>query len=375
MNISIIAQLKIKPSNPNSATIYVRGYMNRKAIVAKSTGIKIITKDWDPVNRCMLPGTPNARLINQQLVVKLQEIQAGLLKKEIMGARITRQHVKAAVRGNNAGIDFYHFCTETIATYSNKETRRTYSSEVTKLEQFAAVLYFCDIDYTFLTNYKTYMETKLENHPNTVWKSFKFMNTMIRHAINKGGIILHNPFTEFNRGKYTQGTRAYLTIDHCNAIEKLTMAENITIRTVAVYFLLMAYSGMRWAEARIFDYNKHVVDDERIIMHYQKKDTDVNNKMHHRLRHIALLTIGLPLNLENQVFNRWLKLIATTCNIPVNLTCHVGRHTLGGLLATMNVPIESAKKILGHHSIKSTWIYYHQNPATIDTEMDKLNAL
>jgi len=132
---------------------------------------------------------------------------------------------------------------------------------------------------------------------------------------------------------------------------------------------------MRWAEAKKFNYQTHVVNDERIVMSYQKKDTDVNNKMHHRLKHIVQLTIGLPLTITNQEFNRWLKVIAGTCSIPINLTCHVGRHTLGGLLAKMNVPIERAQKILGHRSIKSTWIYYHQNQQSIDTEMDKLNAL
>lgn len=375
MNISIIAQLKIKKNNPGSAVIYVRGYINRRAVVAKSTGIKIDPAHWNAAERCMEASAPNARLINQKLAMNLQEIQAALLKKEIMGASLNRQHIKEAVKGNNAAVDFYRYCTQKIATYQNKETRRSYTSEVTKLKQFAATLQFIDIDYSFLNAYKTYMQVTLTNKPNTIWKTFKFINTMVRDAIKQGGILQQNPFTEFNRGSYVQNQRPYLTIDHCNEIEKLTTADNPTLRMVAIYFLLMAYSGMRWAEAKKFNYQAHVVDDERIIMNYQKKDTDVNNKMFARLKNITKLTIDLPLTLTNQEFNRWLKIIANSCNIPVNLTCHVGRHTLGGLLAKMNIPIERAQKILGHGSIKSTWIYYHQNQNSIDSEMDKLNAL
>lgn len=375
MNISIIAQLKTKKKTPGTAIIYVRGYINRKAVAAKSTGIKIDPAHWDPDKRCMLPTAPNARLINQKLAMNLQDVQAILLKKEIMGASINRQHIKEAVKGNNGAIDFYGYCMQKIATYSNKETRRHYTSEVTKLQQFAPTLQFSDIDYSFLNGYKTYMQARLGNKPNTIWKSFKFINTVIIDAIKKGGILQQNPFSEFNRGNYVQTQRQYLTIDHCNAIEELTTASNETMRTVAIYFLLMAYSGMRWAEAKKFNYQLHVVNDERIIMSYQKKDTGVNNKMHQRLKHVAKLTIGRPLAITNQEFNRWLKVIASSCNIPVNLTCHVGRHTLGGLLAKMKVPIESAQKILGHRSIKSTWIYYHQNQETIDGEMDKLNVM
>jgi len=174
MNISIIAQLKVKPARPGSAVIYIRGYINRKAVVAKSTGIKIDPAQWDAVNRCLLPGAPNAKLVNQKLAMNLQQIQADLLKKEIMGGSINRQHVKAAVKGNDSSVDFYQFCRAKIATYANKDTRRSYTSELTKLQKFAPVVQFGDINYSFLTGYKVYMQTTLLNKPNTVWKTFKW---------------------------------------------------------------------------------------------------------------------------------------------------------------------------------------------------------
>lgn len=46
------------------------------------------------------------------------------------------------------------------------------------------------------------------------------------------------------------------------------------------------------------------------------------------------------------------------------------------LVAEEEIPLEkTAKVILGHGSIKSTRIYYHQQTSTIDAAMDKLNGL
>jgi integrase/recombinase XerD len=378
-NVSIIAQLKLKKSSSLYGTIIIRGFYNRKPVTSKSTGIKVHIDHWDVSTRSVNNHAPNAKLANTVIQKRIQEMQAQLMKQEIAGHRINRNTVHKAVKGIDDSKDFIAFSLERIRTdYQSKETIRSYEGECTKLQQFKPLISFADIDYSFLSSYKKYMLETLSNDGNTVWKSFKFINTMINKAMAIGGIIHENPFKQFDRGKYIQKQRNYLELTDCISIEnKVALNEDqpVLIRRVGIRFLLMCYSGMRFADAINFNPDDHV-KNERIVMNYQKFNTSVNNSLvFERLKHIVELTKNAPLKMSNKEFNRWLKVIAGACNIKINLTSHLGRHTLGSLLAEAEVPMETAQLILGHKDIRSTRIYYHQKAKTQDKAMERLNSL
>lgn len=375
--ISILAQLKVKnPTDPYGVVI-IRGFYNRKPVASRSTGHRILTSHWDQDRRSVKPSAPNASLINTSIQGKLQHINAFIIKAEIAGQQPNRFIIEQAVKGLNASRDFIAFCRERIrADYNEKETIRTYLSECTKLESFRPEISFSDLNFLFLTNYKNYMLQVLNNDPNTVWKSFKFMNTMIRKAIKIGGIVQDNPFKDFDRGRYEQKRRNYLEIADCDRIEPLIMDDGqpIMIRRVALWFLFMCYSGMRFEDAMAFDPDLHVQDD-RIIMTYQKSNSEVNNKMHDRLKRIYEMVKLFPLKMSNKEFNRWVKIVGTLAGIATPLTSHLGRHTLGGFLAEVEAPLETAQAILGHKDIRSTKVYFHQKSKTIDRGMEAINSL
>lgn len=373
--ISIIAQPKQKNKNSATATIYIRGYYKRKCVASISTGKNIAVQHWDAISRQVIPAAPNAKLINDVINIRIQGMNARLMKMELMGTNVNRSHIKKVIKGFDDTTDFYLFCTNRILEYKNKDTRTSYTSEVTKLKKFMDPVSFADVDYSFLTRYKSYMQNTLGNCDNTVWKTFKFICTMMNKALKTGGIINENPFKEFDRGKYVQGKRNFLELADCIAIEKLLDYHDIMIRKVATYFLLMAYSGMRFKDAMRFDPAKDVVNNERIVMKYQKCNTEINNKMYSRLLNIVDRVRKHPLQLSNKEFNINLKIIAGICNIPINLTAHVGRHTMGGFLAELDIPLKQSQKILGHKKSQSTEIYYHMKNKSIDTAMDKFNAL
>lgn len=375
--VSIIVQAKRKKITDNFYIIIIRGYYNRKPVASISTGHKVLIEHWDQTKRCVINKAPNAALINGCIKMKVQDMEASLLKQQVCGHTINRQLIYKAVKGLNESTDFIEFSTKTIQEdYNKSSTRRSYLAELTKIQQYKSVIAFADIDYQFLQGYKRYMINELSNSDNTIWKAFKFMNTMLNKAIKTGGIIKENPFSQFKRGSYTQKVKQGLSISHCDSIEKLADNEVTlpVIRMVAYRFLLMAYSGMRFADAKSFDPNTHVVDDH-IVMEYTKCNTNVNNKMHKRLQKIVNMIEQYPLTISNQKFNQYLKFIAMQCKIPFNLSSHVGRHTMGSLLAQMEIPQDQAAIILGHKDSKSTKIYYHQTISNIDKSIDKLNAL
>lgn len=376
-NVSIIAQIKKRNPAATTGTITIRGFYNRKPVASKSTGHIIQCQHWDSDKRCVKSYAPNASLINTCIEIKLQDMKAQLMKKEIAGHRPNRSAVAKAVRGIDDARDFIKFCQDRIREeYTSKETMRSYLAECTKLEGFRSPISFSDIDYSFLTAYKKYMQD-LPNDPNTIWKSFKFVNTMINKAMAVGGIIHETPFESFDRGRYVQKPRSFCELAECDSIENFLLLDDqpILLRRVAVRFLFMCYSGMRFADAMAFDYDLHVQDEQRIRMQYRKFGTEVNNLMWDRLRTVVDTMKDEPLKLSNQKFNQWLKVLAALCGIKKNLTSHIGRHTLGSLLAEMEVPVERAQLILGHRDIRSTTIYYHQKGKNIDAANEKLNAL
>lgn len=376
-SISIIAQFKKKNPALNYGTIYIRGYYNRRPVKAKSTGYVIQENHWDPDQRKVKTAAPNAALINTNLAMQLQQMQAQLMQKQIMGVPLNRAMVHKAVAGIDDSKDFIAYCRQRITDdYGNKETRRTYRSECTKMEQFRPVISFADIDNNFLVSYRNYMRDKLKNDTNTIWKSFKFINTMINKAIDTGGILLENPFKNFDRGKYEQRPKEGIEINQCEEILKLCLDKHqpVMLQRVAMYFLLMAYSGMRFSDAMDFNPDDHI-QNGRFVMTYKKFNTNVNFEIWERLANIVTMVRHNRLKICNKEFNKWLKVVGGLCKIELTLTSHVGRHTMGGFLRDLDIPIDKAQVIMGHKDQRSTEIYFHIKNKTIDGHVKKLDAL
>lgn len=377
-HISIIAQLLKKNPAAAGGTIYIRGYFNRRSIASKSTGQKVLSVHWDHHARQVMDGMPNANLINTVIAGKIHAMQKLLLQKEMMGTVITPGLIKKAVRGDlDETRDFISFCRDRIKIdYSNKETRRSYLGECTKMEQFTGHLSFGDINYDLLSRYKAFMRDRLKNDPNTVWKSFKFLNTMLSKALKIGGIIDANPMKSFDRGKYIQRPKIGMEIDHCNKIAAICIdpLHPVILRRVGMYMLLMAYSGMRFSDAMRFDPDQHVKDG-RLVMDYQKFSSSVNFVVHDRLQKAIDWIRDNRLKLSNKDFNIWAKVLGTLIGLSFDLTSHRGRHTMGGLLADLEIPEEQAQVILGHKDIRSTRVYYHVKNKAVDKSIGKMNSL
>ena len=377
MTYSIIAQLKFKKPTDDVGTITIRGFIGRKPAGAKSTGHKCTRENWDHARREVKPNAPNPQLINLLISKKIQGIQATLLQKELMGAVISKQHVKQAVDGLQHSRLFIEYCKAKIESdYKNDDTKRGLIVQCDKIEEFHPGVCFYDINSNWLARYKKYLSETRENNHNTIWNSMKFINTMINKAIKEGGIVASNPFSEFDRGTWTYSNRKPLTIEECNSIYELISKEDVIekIRAVACRFMLMVYSGMRFTDAMRFDPDKDL-QNGRFVMSYKKWDEKVNFVLYNKFSEVAALIKKYPLSVSNVDFNRWLKIIGEMCKINKPISAHIGRHTLGFLLSEMNIPKEKASKILGHKNLRSTDIYYHVTDDQVDREISKLNVL
>lgn len=333
---------------------------------------KIPKQYWDSDKKRVRKDHPNAAMLNNAIDVKVAELDGLFLLKEKTGMKLTKKNVKALVQGNDPGKCFIEFSAKQIEEkYDSSETKRTYKSELTKLQEYTPEVSFRDIDFEFLQSYAAWMRDVRGNSPNTIWKTFKFMNTMMNDAIKVGGIIETNPFDVFDRGRYKQTKRGFLTKTERPKMEKL-LNEPIPeeLAKVVAYMLFMCYCGLRFEDALSFDYDTHIVDDERLIMMTSKKDVLVNIKLFPKLREVIMFIKDRPLKIANKEFNSLLRVAGTMAGVSTYLTAHVGRHTFGRILAENNIPKEHAQKLLGHRDRRSTDIYYHMLDTDVDAEVD-----
>jgi site-specific recombinase XerD len=73
--------------------------------------------------------------------------------------------------------------------------------------------------------------------------------------------------------------------------------------------------------------------------------------------------------------NAYLKEIGDICGIEKNLTFHLARYTFATTITLTNgVPIETASKMLGHTSLKTTQIYAKVVDTKVQEDMKVLAA-
>jgi integrase len=368
----------IRNNGTSKCPVVIRVFIARKVAKTINTGIKIHPDSWDASARLVTRKEANHALYNARIKKQVAELEANVLQKSLQGVQMTKQRVKKIAEGGDPGRDFYAFCQDWIPRkYSNKETNRTYLSEVSKLQQFRREVSFGDIDYAWLTDYRNYM-MNLGNSPNTIWKSFKFLNTMLADAIRMGGIIDHHPMDNFDRGKYKNPEKLGLEIADCDRLLQVVEDPHTpqTIREVGARFLLMCFSGLRFADAMTFHPDRHIIDGNRLVIRTQKKNVLLNMKLHSRLQQvIELIRLHPGAPITNQAFNRWLKVLGQLAETSTTLTAHVGRHTFGALLAETDTPLEVAQRLLAHQDSRSTKVYFHIRDKSMDKAVDKLNDL
>lgn len=98
----------------------------------------------------------------------------------------------------------------------------------------------------------------------------------------------------------------------------------------------MVYSGLRFEDAKRFNPDKHIYNNERILIETGKAKVVLNLKLYPKLKSV-IDNLGGPLKLSNQKFNENLKTIAELAEIDKNLTAHMARHTFGMTLADKGI--------------------------------------
>jgi integrase/recombinase XerD len=359
-------------------TIIIRVIAFGSVIKVIPTGIKVSKNEWDSKTK-KVKTHPNKNLFNQNIQKKIHHLQGQITKAELSGIHLTKDSVKRILEGG-ISTEFNKHCSQwIIEKYSNPGTRAAAASEIKKIHTFSPDLHFSDITARWLMNYQNYMKVRLKNKTNTIWKSMKFMRTMLYDAQKILGDHINNPFEKmsFQMPEYINPEKDGLYIEEIDRIEKLLdQPHPEIIQIIAAKFLFMCYTGLRISDAKRFNPKSHLKNGERIVITSQKTGITTDLKLFTRLQRLLDRLKEFPENkISDDKFNQYLSVIAELAKIDrLPFSSHLGRHTFGCLLAEMDFSEEQAQKLMGHKDKKYTRIYFQLRRPAMDKAVEsKLN--
>jgi site-specific recombinase XerD len=251
-----------------------------------------------------------------------------------------------------------------------KGTVKQYKTQLNKLAVFQSEIYLHKIDHNFLNRYKQHLKG-LGNENNTVWNSFKFLNTFLKQALSEG-LIKANPLANYEKPVYKENSRTYLTKPEVKLIDKFARKKVAPeLKQAAIWYLIGCYSGLRISDIKAFDKKTHIIGG-RLVMTTQKTKEVIGLPVKGKLKQYLEMVSYEPLAMHENTYNKLLKVIAAAVGINKNLHAHVSRHTAAMLLADSGVSQEVTSKILGHKKLATTGIYYKITNKRIDDELKKL---
>lgn len=350
----------------------------------KTLDIKVNPKNWDKKSGTAKKGEPNCEDINRAIFEERNNIVSAFEQDLKQGIVFTENHIIKRLQGayEDLSKDFYAFSREQIAVANySSETRRTYKSEILKMEHYTPSLSFGDINFKWVQGYENWMrkgsKERPPNHDNTVWKSLKFINTMLNFAV-KHKIIKENPMNDYDRGNYKQGIPTYLEWSEAQKIHKAILEKPMpkTVKLTGYYAMLSYYSGLRFGDAISFDYDKKVIEDttgKRLVLYAQKNGEIVSIAFTKYIAEIVDYIRDKPLTLTNQEYNANLKIIQGIAGISKDISSHSFRHGFAMYCCELGMAIDDVQKLMGHNKRSSTEIYFRVKSKRLDEAMSKWN--
>lgn len=206
--MKVSAILKGRTDNQGRKKVYIRVNDGKKRTF-KVTNMRVHPTDW---NGKVKTSHPDHELFNRNIKRLLLNTEVSVVEKTF---------------DKFSDADFFAYCTRCLNEWDKAkslETIRQHKSEINKMEAFAPVLKLSQVTPDFLIRYKDHLY-KIGNKTNTVWKSIKFLRTIILKA-HRERLIEYNPFHVFEMPKYKDPKKIYLSRQQIELIEKFLSRSN-----------------------------------------------------------------------------------------------------------------------------------------------------
>jgi len=350
----VSATLKGVPDSLGRRTVYIR-VADKSFRSFSATSIRVLPHQF---KKGKVKDHPKAKQLND-------EIKDLILKKEAE-LRTGRSYEDAL---------FSFYVSDCINQWKRTKSFATivqYTDEKEKFIQHQGDMMMSRITLRVLNDYKGKL-FDLGYAPNTVWKSFRFLRTILLKAL-KESVIKENPMLNMEFPRYRNPPRHFLTPEQLNKLEEYSKDPTVkgVLRTKATWFLIGCYTGLRFSDLVKFDC-EGALKNGRINLYTTKTKEPLGLKLEPKVKDLLLRVKDKPLVRSNDKYNKDLKVIQRDLKLKDILHAHISRHTFGVLCAEKGLSIEVTSKLMAI-TPKSAEVYYKLTGKRIEDEYSRLFA-
>lgn len=383
MKTKVRTQFFIRKSVPmadGKLPIYFRIRCNSQ-MVEVSTGRGINLEDWDRLLRRSKADTEEAKILNDYLddiendirryinylIETGEDVNVNILKKKLNGEADNHKMLIHVFKENNELIKQELGYNYSMSTFQQYEVTCSRLAEFIKKRYNRADMNIEKLDISFMRNFDVYLRTNYKIKANTIAKSLKQVNKVIRYAIEMR-YVHSNPFNGY-KIRYNKSDRGFLMPEELKRFEKIELKSK-RLEKVRDVFVFVCYTGLAFKDlARM---NKSFVQkgiDGRNWLIFDRSKTGIKARIPILPKAQAILDKYendteclikkkmIPVA-SNQKMNSYLEEIGRLCGIEKKITMHMGRHTFATTVTLVNgIPIETVQKMLGHQDLSTTQIY------------------
>lgn len=369
-----------KKKTDKEGYLYLRiGIPGQHSPEFKSYGIKIHQDQWDAENEIIKRSHKDA----VQLNAKLQQKKAEVVKMlEDAPATPNRERIQEKINKKSYKGSFIDFYADHVNLIEKRNSKRYHIHFDTNFRQFreamGADIQFEDISVKLLEKY----EASLKVNSTTLHVKMRKLREVINKAIRRG-LIQYAQIDGYSWPKYKAPHKDYLTLEQTEVIANKLYEGGYDydpgLRTIAAFFLVECYGGIRYSDWSRFEVEKRVHNEGMKII-TQKTNTGVYLPFSKfpRLEKIInyIREHNLKFTFTVQYTNRELKhsIGKNDLKLKFPLTTHVGRHTCATLLGEMRYSTRTIGKILGI-SEKTAATYIKDTDHATRYEIDTLGGL
>lgn len=343
---------KKKAGKDGSAPIYLRITYGGQTYY--NTGVKSLPEHWDGDK--LTEDAPHAFLQNAKLKKIVSKLETEVLNRELQGQILTLSDIKGILSPNvksESFIKFYRAYIDNLKA-TNKKAKGTiaiWETEYAKFKEYAGDISFSRISSDFLDKYH---QSLMTYKPTTIHKKLKKI-LQICHLAIRGGHMQASQIAEFEMIPYEAPDKDYLTLDETeritNAIYKGKLDHDPTFKTVACFFIIECYAGIRFSDWKRFEVEK-LIHDQNLKVRAKKNGEPVyiplkeNKRLARMLGYIAANNIVFTYS--EKTTNALLKMLGHVpgINITKKITTHTGRHTCGTLLGELGHNTDKIAEVL-----------------------------
>jgi integrase len=382
--------------------VYVRIIKQRKTRFI-SAGVTVKASEWNEESLKVRKSHPDYRKLNALIAQNVSKAENTMLDMELQSEDVTSAAIQDTIKGKKP-LEFFPYFKKYHDSLKAKGKIGTYKrakAVLAKLKKYRKTdsLLFSEITVTFLKDYENYLISTLKNKPNTIHANFKIIRKLMNDAIMEDIIKdSQDPFKRF-KIKTEQTSRAYLTEEELESIEKLNLPKDQMMNHHRNLYVFATYAGgLRISDLLTLKWENF--NGEHIIIKIHKTRAPLSVKLPQKALDIInqykpkgkanpkdyifpLLPAGIentdPTKLFNAISsataytNKDLKAIAEKAEIGKHISFHTSRHTFATRALRKGMRIEYVSKLMGHAQIKETQVYAKIVNEELDKAMDVFN--